>query len=186
MFPLTTQSGVDDGRFPFTCFISCGGISNCMLCRTPSAYLLRVLDLLQLEVIDIINGRITRSPVFPFQGRIKADCHYFIPLIFIYLKETMVPRLVYEIDEMRTAGRVISCFGGGTVVCKCQVHIDHAGSVTIGIDGKEDSVVSFPIFSIDVIGDAAVSIGCIVGVGGRAGSPFSCRCREGQTDASFT
>ena len=85
----------------------------------------------------------------------------------------MVPLLIYQIDEMGTAGEIITLFGCGTVVCKSQVHIDYACAVAIRIDRKVDSVVLFPVPTIDVIGDTAISISCIVRIGRRTSGSFS-------------
>ena len=164
---------MNEGGFRAIYGIACCRIYDGMLRRFPSAHFFRIFDLLQPDIVHIINGRVSCCPVFPFQCGVEADGYYLIPLIFVYFQKAMVPLLIYQIDEMGTAGEIITLFGCGTVVCKSQVHIDYACAVAIRIDGKVDSVVFFPVPTIDVIGDTAISISCIVRIGRRTSGSFS-------------
>ena len=55
-----------------------------------------------------------------------------------------------------------------------------------GVDGEYNAVVLLQIGTIQMVGDTAVSIGGIVGVGRRSGRSFSGRGRELQLDAAFS
>ena len=67
-----------------------------------------------------------------------------------------------------------------------EVHVDDACPVAVGVDGECNAVVSFQVGTVQMIGDTAVSIGGIVGVGRRAGRSFPGECRELQFDAAFS
>ena len=67
-----------------------------------------------------------------------------------------------------------------------EVHVDDTCPVAVGVDGECNAVVSFQVGTVQMIGDTAVSIGGIVGVGRRAGRSFPGECRELQFDAAFS